>query len=392
MKVPLLDLKGQYSSIKDEARRAIDEVCDSQNFILGPQVKELEEAVAGYSGAGYGIGVSSGTDALLISLMALDVSYGDTVLTTPYTFFATGGVISRLGARPVFVDIDPNTYNIDTDKLRLAIKKESDNGAKPKAIIPVHLYGQCADMDPIIKAASEYDIKVVEDAAQAIGAEYNGRRAGSMGDIGCFSFFPSKNLGGFGDGGMVVTNDKQLAEKITILRVHGSSPKYYHKIMGGNFRLDTLQAAVVNIKLKYLENWTLMRQKNAERYNGLFKNTGLFDPAKDSGSSVSTRYPVSLPLVKYGNRHIYNQYIIRAGKRDGLRKFLSENEIGTEIYYPLPLHLQECYAYLGYKEGDFPHAEKAAHETLALPIFPELTADQQAYVVNKIEEFYKYRV
>ncbi|MEK7279517.1 MAG: DegT/DnrJ/EryC1/StrS family aminotransferase, partial [Nitrospirota bacterium] len=237
MKVPLLDLKGQYSSIKDEARRAIDDVCDSQNFILGPQVKELEEAVASYSGAGYGIGVSSGTDALLISLMALDVSYGDTVLTTPYTFFATGGVISRLGARPVFIDIDPDDYNIDTVKLRLAMEKAIKKGNKPKAVIPVHLYGQCADMDPMIKVASEYDIKVVEDAAQAIGAEYKGRRAGSMGDIGCFSFFPSKNLGGFGDGGMVVTNDKQLAEKITILRVHGSSPKYYHKIMGGNFRL-----------------------------------------------------------------------------------------------------------------------------------------------------------
>lgn len=388
MKVPLLDLKGQYLSIKDEARKAIDEVCDSQNFILGPQVKELEEAVASYSGAGYGIGVSSGTDALLISLMALDVSYGDMVLTTPYTFFATGGVISRLGARPVFIDIDPDDYNIDTAKLRLAMEKAIKKGNKPKVVIPVHLYGQCADMDPIIKAASEYDIKVVEDAAQAIGAEYKGRRAGSMGDIGCFSFFPSKNLGGFGDGGMVVTNDKQMAEKITILRVHGSSPKYYHKIMGGNFRLDTLQATVVNVKLKYLENWTLMRQKNAESYNELFKNTGLFDPEKVSGSSVSKINPVSLPLVKYGNRHIYNQYIIRVWKRDELRKFLSDNEIGTEIYYPLPLHLQECYAYLGHKEGDFPQAEKAAQETLALPIFPELTADQQAYVVNKIGEFY----
>jgi dTDP-4-amino-4,6-dideoxygalactose transaminase len=389
MKVPLLDLKAQYSSIKDEARKAIDDVCDSQNFILGPQVKELEEAVARYSGAGYGIGVSSGTDALLISLMALDVSYGDTVLTTPYTFFATGGVISRLGARPVFIDIDPDDYNIDTVKLRLAMEKAIKKGNKPKVVIPVHLYGQCADMDPIIKAALEFDIKVVEDAAQAIGAEYKGRRAGSMGDIGCFSFFPSKNLGGFGDGGMVITNDKQLAEKITILRVHGSSPKYYHKIMGGNFRLDTLQAAVVNVKLKYLENWTLMRQKNAERYNELLKNTGLLDPEKASGSSVSKINPVSLPTVKYGNRHIYNQYIIRAWKRDELRKFLSDNEIGTEIYYPLPLHLQECYAYLGHKEGDFPHAEKAAQETLALPIFPELTADQQAFVVSKIEEFYE---
>lgn len=389
MKVPLLDLKGQYSSIKDEARRAIDDVCDSQNFILGPQVKELEEAVASYSGAGYGIGVSSGTDALLISLMALDVSYGDTVLTTPYTFFATGGVISRLGARPVFIDIDPDDYNIDTVKLRLAMEKAIKKGNKPKAVIPVHLYGQCADMDPILKASSEYEIKVVEDAAQAIGAEYKGRRAGSMGDIGCFSFFPSKNLGGFGDGGMVVTNDKQLAEKITILRVHGSSPKYYHKIMGGNFRLDTLQAAVVNIKLKYLENWTSSRQKNAARYNDLFKKSGLVDLTKDDGSRISSGYPIVLPLVRKGNRHIYNQYIIRVWKRDELRKFLSDNEIGTEIYYPLPLHLQECYAYLGHKEGDFPHAEKAAEETLALPIFPELTAVQQAYVVSKIEEFYE---
>lgn len=389
MKVPLLDLKAQYASIKDEVGGVIDEVCNNQNFILGPQVKELEEAVARYSGTRYGIGVSSGTDALLASLMALDVSYGDKVLTTPYTFFATGGVISRLGARPIFVDIDPITYNIDPVKLRSATEREIEKDHRPKAIIPVHLYGQCADMDPILKIAKEYEIKVVEDAAQAIGAEYKGRRAGSIGDLGCFSFFPSKNLGGFGDGGMVVTNDQLLAEKITILRVHGSKPKYYHKIIGGNFRLDTLQAAVVNLKLKYLDDWTASRQKNAERYNELFEKAGLVDPTKDFTGTISSRYPVSLPLAKYGNRHIYNQYAIRAWNRDALRNFLSDQEIGTEIYYPLPLHLQECYSDIGYKEGDFPEAEFAARETLALPIYPELTLDQQRFVVSKIEEFYK---
>lgn len=389
MKVPLLDLKAQYASIKDEVRRVIDEVCDNQSFILGTQVNELEGAVAKYTETRYGIGVSSGTDALLISLMAMAISYGDTVLTTPYTFFATGGVISRLGARPIFVEIDPITYNIDTVRLRLAIEREIGKGNRPKAIIPVHLYGQCADMDPILKIASEYDIKIVEDAAQAIGAEYKGRRAGSIGNLGCFSFFPSKNLGGFGDGGMVVTNDQVLAEKIAVLRVHGSKPKYYHKIIGGNFRLDTLQAAVVNLKLKYLEDWTASRRENAEHYNELFMKTGLVDPKKDFGSTISSRYPINLPHVKDGNRHIYNQYVIRAWKRDELRKFLSNQDIGTEIYYPLPLHLQECYAYLGYKKGDFPESERAAMETLALPIYPELTPDQQAYVVMKVKEFYK---
>lgn len=389
MKVPLLDLKAQYASIKDEVRRVIDEVCDNQSFILGTQVNELEGAVAKYTETRYGIGVSSGTDALLISLMALDISYGDTVLTTPYTFFATGGVIARLGARPIFVEIDPITYNIDPVRLRVTIEREIGKGDKPKAIIPVHLYGQCADMDPILKIASEYDIKIVEDAAQAIGAEYKGRMAGSIGNLGCFSFFPSKNLGGFGDGGMVVTNDQVLAEKTAVLRVHGSKPKYYHKIIGGNFRLDTLQAAVVNLKLKYLEDWTASRRKNAERYNELFMKAGIVDPKKDSGNTISSRYPINLPHVKDGNRHIYNQYVIRAWKRDELRKFLSDQDIGTEIYYPLPLHLQECYAYLGYKKGDFPESERAAMETLALPIYPELTPDQQAYVVMKIKDFYK---
>lgn len=389
MKVPLLDLTVQYASIKDEVKKVIDEVCDNQNFILGPQVKELEEKVARYSGARYGIGVSSGTDALLISLMVLDISHGDKVLTTPYTFFATGGVISRLGATPLFVDIDPSTYNIDPAKLKAIIEKETGKNGRPKAVIPVHLYGQCADMDPILKISGEYEIKVVEDAAQAIGAEYKGRRAGSMGDLGCFSFFPSKNLGGFGDGGMVVTNNHLLAEKVTILRVHGSKPKYYHKMIGGNFRLDTIQAAIVNIKLKYLEGWHTSRQRNAENYNELFTKTGIVDPAKDSKEMISSKYPVSLPCVNNGNRHIYNQYVIRTRNRDELRKFLTDQEIGTEIYYPLPLHLQECYAGLGHKEGDFPESERAAKETLALPIYPELSLDQQEFVVTKIKEFYK---
>lgn len=377
MKVPLLDLKAQHDPIQKEILQALEQVIQSQAYILGPDVKKLEERVASYCQTQFGIGVSSGTDALLISLMALGIGPGDEVITTPYSFFATAGVIVRLGARPVFVDIDPVTYNIDPGKIEQAIT------TKTKAIIPVHLYGQCADMNPILKIAEHHHLMVVEDAAQAIGADYRDRRrAGSMGALGCLSFFPSKNLGALGDGGMVVTNDATLAEKLRILRVHGGKPKYYHKIVGGNFRLDALQAAVLNIKLNHLENWTKGRQKNAERYVSLFKESGLIE-----------KVGLLLPKAIYADAgvfhpHIYNQFVIRVRERDRLQESLKQNEIGTEIYYPVPFHLQECFRPLGYKEGDFPESERAAKETLALPIYPELTYEMQSKVVDTIREFY----
>ncbi len=369
--VPLLDLKAQYNTIRDKIEPVIKEVIESQYFILGPKVLELEKKVADYSNTKFGIGVSSGTDALLIALMALDLKPGDEVITTPYSFFATAGVIDRLGAKPVFVDIDPKTYNINPNKIEAVITEKS------KAIIPVHLYGQMADMDPIMNIAEKHQLFVIEDAAQAIGSEYyDGRRAGSIGDIGCFSFFPSKNLGGFGDAGMVVTNNETLAEKLTKLRVHGSKPKYYHKIIGGNFRIDSLQAAVLSVKLDYLDQWTAGRQKNAENYDKLFLNTEL----KDS---------LILPTIATSYRHIFNQYIIRVNNRDDLLKYLKENNIGCEIYYPVTLDRQECFSYLGYAKGTFPEAEKASKDTIAIPIYPELTIEQQKYVVSKFVEFYK---
>ncbi len=375
MRVPLLDLKAQYASISHEVRDAIEQVLESQQFIMGPQVAELEIAIAAYVGVGYGIGVSSGTDALLVALMALGIGPGDEVITTAYSFFATVGVIARLGARPVFVDIDPVSYNIDAAKIERAVTPQT------KAIVPVHLFGQCADMDPILKIAERYRLKVVEDAAQAIGAEYcDGRRAGSMGEVGCFSFFPSKNLGALGDAGMVVTNDASVAERLKLLRNHGAKPKYFHKMVGGNFRMDTIQAAVLRIKLKYLDDWTRARQERAERYRKLFEEDDLLD-----GETLS------LPeIADSGFRaHIYNQYVIRARERDLLREFLSSSGIGTEVYYPVPFHLQECFRDLGYREGEFLEAERAARETLALPIYPELTSDQQEYVVDRIRAFYR---
>ena len=374
MRVPLLDLKAQYKTIREEIKVAIDEVLESQNFILGEKVKELEETIAAYSGSKFAVGVASGSDALLLSLMALDVGFGDKVITTPYTFFATAGSISRLGAYPVFVDIEPETYNLSPEKLSEYLEKMTPK-SKIKAIIPVHLFGQCADMDSILKIAQDNSIPVIEDAAQAIGSCYKGRKAGSMGEIGCFSFFPSKNLGGFGDGGMVITDNKDLSEKVRILRVHGSKPKYHHKVIGCNSRLDTLQAAVLLVKLKYLDKWTARRRENADYYQKRFQDNDL------------TEF-ITLPRVRKGNFHIYNQFVIRAKKRDELRIFLSQQGIGTEIYYPIPLHLQECYRNLEYKEGDFPESEKAASETLALPIYPELTTLQQDYIVDKIREFY----
>ena len=365
MQVPLLDLKAQYATIKDEIKAAIDEVLESQYFILGPKVQQFEEEIAEYCNVKHAVGVASGSDALLLALMAIDVGYGDEVITTPYTFFATAGSISRLGAKPVFVDIDANTYNINPELIE---EKITD---KTKAIIPVHLYGQSADMDPILEIGKKYNLCIIEDAAQAIGAEYKGKKAGSMGDIGCLSFFPSKNLGGYGDGGMVITNNAELAEKIRVLRVHGAKPKYYHSLIGLNSRLDALQAAVLSVKLKYLDGWSRARIKNAETYNHLFSDTD-----------------VITPYVEPYNYHIYNQYIIRVEQRDELQEFLNERNIGTAIYYPVSLHLQGCYADLGLKEGDFPESEKAAQETLALPIYFELTEEQQMAVVNAIKEFY----
>ena len=374
MHIPLLDLKAQYATIRDEIKPAIDEVLESQLFILGEKVVKLEEAIANYSGSKFAVGVASGSDALLLALMALNVGYGDKVITTPYTFFATASAISRLGALPVFVDIDPETYNISPQKISACLKTAAAK-KKIKAIMPVHLFGQCADMDPILTIAREQGLPVIEDAAQAIGSRYKERKAGSMGEFGCFSFFPSKNLGGFGDGGMVTTDNQTLAEKVGILRVHGSKPKYYHKVIGINSRLDALQAVALLVKIKYLDQWTAKRRKNADYYRERFQKNGLGEF-------------VGLPKVPEGNFHIYNQFVIRVNKRDELQKFLTQAGIGTEIYYPIPLHLQECFQYLGYKEGEFPESEKAARETLALPIYPELTTAQQDYIVEKIKEFF----
>lgn len=376
MKVPLLDLKKQYQSIKEEILAVVNEIFESQYFILGPKVAALEKEIAQYCAAKHAVGVSSGSDALLIALMAADIGPGDRVLTTTYTFFATAGSIARTGARPILVDIDPQTFNISPKSIEKTLGAMTPRELeRVKAIIPVHLYGQCADMDSVKEIAARYHLTVIEDAAQAIGAEYQGKRAGSMGDFGCFSFFPSKNLGAFGDGGIVTTNSDEMFDKLRILRGHGSHPKYYHKIIGGNFRLDALQAAIVSVKLQYLDKWTEARQENARKYRELFVDAGL-----DTS--------VDLPVEKE-DRHIYNQFIIMlADRRDALHRYLQEAGIGTEIYYPVPMHLQECFAYLNYKEGDFPVAERAARHSLALPVYPELSDDQQAYVVGKIKEFY----
>jgi len=381
--VPLLDLKAQYAPLRDEIEAAIREVCDSQYFVMGPKVVELEKSIAAYSQAAFGIGVSSGTDALLVALMALDVGPGDEVITSPFTFFATGGVVARLGARPVYCDIDPATYNLDPAAVSVFIRDEcrtdgrklinKTTGGHVKVVMPVHLFGQTADMDALMAIAAENNLKVVEDAAQAIGAaEPDGRRAGSIGDIGCLSFFPSKNLGAFGDGGMCVTQDEELAEKLRILRVHGGKPKYYHAMIGGNFRLDAIQAVVLQIKLGHLDDWTSGRQANAASYDDLLA------PAADR---------VGTPLVRDGARHIFNQYTLRVSDRDGLRDHLKENGIGTEIYYPVPLHVQKCFEYLGYKAGDCPESEAAAEAVLAIPIYAELSEEQRRFVVNHILEF-----
>jgi len=368
VQVPLLDLKVQYRSIKQEIDEAVDRVIESQYFILGPEVTALEDEVARYSGTAVGVGMSSGTDALLAALMALDIGVGDEVITSTYTFFATAGVIARLGAVPVFVDIEPVSFNIDPDAVEAAIT------ARTRAIVPVHLYGRMADMDAIMAIAARHGLPVIEDAAQAIGAfDAQQRRAGSIGAMGCFSFFPSKNLGGFGDGGMTVTDDAAISQRLRMLRMHGMEPKYYHAVVGGNFRLDALQAAVLRVKLRHLDSWTAARRRNAQRYRELFSNSGLDDA-------------VTLPQDVPG--HIYNQFVIRARDRDALQAHLRSEDVGTEVYYPVPLHAQQCFHHLGYAAGSLPHAEVAARETLALPIYPELTEAQLAHVVGAITRFY----
>ncbi len=380
MKVPLLDLTRQYDTIRDEIESAAIEVFESQRFIHGPKVEEFEQAMAEYCGSKYAVGVSSGSDALLISLMSAGIGQGDLVITTPFTFFATAGAIARVGAKPVFADIDSDTYNLDPVKFKeLLYSLGKDQAARVKAVIPVHLYGQCADMEPILEAAQEFGLIVIEDAAQAIGSEYrfsdgSVKRAGSMGDYGCFSFFPSKNLGAFGDAGMVTTNSPELNERLKTMRDHGQNPKYYYRMIGGNFRLDALQAAILSIKLKYLDKWSKGRIKNAGIYKKLFHEKNISD--------------IMLPVEKEV-RHIYNQYVINTGEsRDSLKEYLLANGVGCEIYYPLCLHEQDCFKYLEYKSNDFPVSEKAAKNTLAIPIFSELTGEELGYVSDIIGDFF----
>ncbi len=366
--MPLLDLQGQYAPLRDDILAAITRVCDSQRFIMGAEITSLESELAAMLGVRHTVAVSSGTDALLLALMALGIGPGDEVITTTYSFFATAGAIVRLGGRPVLVDIDPTTFNIDTAAVARAITP------KTKAILPVHLFGLCADMAPILSAAERAGIPVVEDAAQAIGSSYHGRPAGGMGAFGCFSFFPSKNLGAFGDAGLVTTNDDALAGKARLLRVHGMEPKYYHHLVGANFRMDALQAAVLRVKAPHLAAWTEARRVNAARYVRLFRERGL--------SSV-----IGLPSEPQGLHHIFNQFVIRVPDRDRLKAHLDRERVGAEIYYPVPFHQQPCFADLRYRTGDFPHAERAAAETLALPIYSELTLDQQQRVVDVIASF-----
>ncbi len=391
MKFPLLDLKAQYRSIEKELKERVSEVLDSQMFILGPEVKALEEELSAYVGAKHAIGVSSGSDALIISLMALQVGPEDSVVTTPFTFFATGGAIARLGAKPVFCDIDPKTFNIDTAKLSelLEIEIEKKGNSRIKGVIPVHLYGQCVDMNPIRSLAKKYDLFVLEDAAQAVGSEYllgsEVKRAGTLGDLGILSFYPAKNLGACGDAGMVLTNDQTLLDRMRLLRVHGSSNKYMYDILGGNFRMDAIQATVIRVKLKHLDSWIMGRQQKAARYETLFSSAGLVE-----------KHPIQTPEAVYRDAglkyfHSYHQYVIRADDRDDLQRFMREKGVPSAIFYPMPLHLQKCFVYLGYRKGDFPESEKAASEVLALPIYPELSEENQDYVVTTIKDFYAER-
>ena len=372
--VPLLDVNRQYQPLRDELLAAVTRVCDSGRFVLGPDCEQLEKSLAEYCQSKYAIACASGSDALLLALMAYDIGPGDEVLMPSYTFFATAGAVWRTGAKPVLIDLEPGTYNIDPALIERAITPAT------KAIIPVHLYGQCAEMDEINRIARKHQLAVIEDAAQAIGAEYRGQRAGSIGDIGCISFYPTKNLGGFGDGGAMTTNDSKLADKLKLLRTHGMQPRYYHQLVGINSRLDTLQAAVLNVKLPHLDSWSDQRATNAQRYTSLFKAAGL-DQA------------LGLPTIAPQRRHVWNQYIVRVpdGKRDALREHLSSLKIGSEIYYPVPMHQQECFRSLGCLPGSLPESDRAAAETIALPIFPELTAAEQQSVVNAIALFFRVK-
>jgi dTDP-4-amino-4,6-dideoxygalactose transaminase len=368
MNVPLLDLQAQYRPLRDDLLAAVTRVCDSQRFIMGPEITALETELALLLGVEHTVAVSSGTDALLLSLMALGIKAGDEVITSAYSFFATAGAIVRVGARPVFVDIDPITYNIEPAGIRSAMTPRT------KAILPVHLFGLSADLDPILDEASRSGVPIIEDAAQAIGATYHSARVGAFGAFGCFSFFPSKNLGGFGDSGVLTTSDAVLAKRVRMLRSHGMEPKYEHHMVGGNFRMDEMQAAVLRVKAPHLTAWTEARRLNATRYVRLFGDAGL------DGR-------VTLPMEPHGRRHVFNQFVIRTPDRDGLKRHLDERGIGNQIYYPIPFHLQPCFAGLGYRAGDFPHAERAAGESLAIPIYGELTVDQQQAVVDTIAEF-----
>lgn len=368
--VPLLDLQAQHKTIRDEILSAVTNVIDSQRFILGTEVEKLEQEIAAYSNAAFAVGCASGSDALFLALLALGIEPGDEVLTTPYTFFATAGSIHRAGAVPVFADIEPATFNLDMNQVAEIVRRRP----KLKAVIPVHLFGGCADMDTLDKITAEWHLPVIEDAAQSIGSEYKGRRAGSLGHIGCFSFFPSKNLGAHGDGGMLTTNDPNLRERLAALRVHGSKRKYYHEWVGVNSRLDALQAAVLRVKFRHLDSWTAQRNRNAEYYRVRLRELSV---------------PVMLPeAASYQNRHVYNQFVIRGERRDELQTFLKQNGIGTEIYYPLPMHLQNCFSHLGYKRGDFPVSEQLASDSLALPVYPELTESDLEHVCQSLRAFY----
>jgi dTDP-4-amino-4,6-dideoxygalactose transaminase len=368
MKIPLLDLQAQYRPLRDEILAAVTRVCDSQRFIMGPEIDSLERELSALIGVKHAIAVSSGTDAIVLALMVLDIKAGDEVITPTYSFFATAGAVERLGARAVLVDIDPTTFNIDPARTAAAITPRT------RAIIPVHLFGLSADLDPIMEAANRAGVPVIEDAAQAIGALYKSRPAGTIGALGCFSFFPSKNLGAFGDAGLLTTNDDRLAKRARLLRTHGMEPKYYHHLVGGNFRMDAIQAAVLRVKAPHLATWTEGRRANASRYRQLFKEAGL--------DGI-----VMLPFEPPDRRHIFNQFVISTRERDALKRHLDEQGVGNEIYYPVPFHLQPCFAHLGHRRGDFPHAERAAAESLAIPVYGELTLDQQQSVVNAVAEF-----
>lgn len=370
--VNLLDLRGQFKPLRAEILSAIERLCDAQTFILGKEVEDFEREIATYLNAPYALGVSSGTDALLLSLMAEDIGPGDEVIIPPFTFFATAGSVARVGAKPIFVDIDPEDFNLDPNLLEAHITPRT------KALMPVHLYGQCADMAPMMAIARKHKLVVLEDVAQAIGAGIKGQQAGNFGDYGCFSFFPSKNLGCFGDGGLITAQDEARYKKLKSLRMHGETQRYHHKYIGGNFRIDALQAAVLRIKLPHLKSWEEGRRKNAARYRQLFAETGLIE-----------RELVKLPEEFSGRRHVFNQFVLRVQNRDGLMEHLKQKNIGCNIYYPIPLHLQECFQYLGYREGQFPHSERAAEETIAIPIFPELNDSELQTVVGRIAEFYR---